>query len=142
MFLSDDDVYSITHVLFYLSDFAARRIIFLDGRTVDSIHDILCHLIGVYIRARNWDLTAELLAAEACLGKGSRYSAAGWSTLATVQQRDGRMDGPYLTKLAEDARGSEQMFDACYHTTLVSALAGAVCTAAVAGSPRRHVGAH
>ena len=126
MFLSDDDVYSITHALFYVSDFAARSIDFLSPQEVEHIHEAVTHLLGVYIRRKNWDLAAELLAAEKCLGRTSRHSVMGWRLLMEAQQADGRMDGPYLKKLADKERDAERLFDACYHTTLVSALAGVV----------------
>jgi len=126
MFLSDDDVYGITHALFYVSDFAARSIDFLSPQEVEHIHEAVTHLLGVYIRRKNWDLAAELLAAEKCLGRTSRHSVMGWRLLMEAQQADGRMDGPYLKKLADNERDAEHLFDACYHTTLVSALAGVV----------------
>jgi len=126
MFLSDDDVYSITHVLFYLSDFSATKIDFLAEREIERIHETVVHLLGVYIRRKNWDLAAELLAAEKCLRRTSRHSAMGWRLLMQAQGTDGRMDGPYLGKLADHQRDADHLFDACYHTTLVTALAGAI----------------
>ena len=126
MFLSDNDVYSITHALFYVSDFSAHNVDFLTPQEIAYVHDVVTHLLGVYIRRKNWDLAAELLAAEKCLGRISRHSVMGWRLLLEAQHADGRIDGPYLGQLADDKRDAEHLFDACYHTTLVSALAGMV----------------
>ena len=126
LFLSDEDVYSITHVLFYVSDFSARKIEFLAPQEIDYVHDAVCHLVGVYLRRKNWDLVGELLMAERCLRKTSRFSVMAWRHLMEAQHPDGRMDGPYLEKLADHERDEEHLFETCYHTTLVSALASAV----------------
>jgi hypothetical protein len=127
--LSDDDVYSITHVLFYLSDFSAQKIEFLLPSEIDGIHHLISHLLGVFIRRRNWDLTAELLAAERCLARISRRSIIGWRHLVQAQFGDGRMEGPQMEKLDADVGDPEKIFSACYHTTLVSALAGGLSVA-------------
>src|SRR5262249_17131349 len=74
MFLFDNDVYSITHVLFYLTDFSARELSFPAARDAQRIHEQVCHLLGVHIRRENWDLVGELLMAERCLRRTSRYS--------------------------------------------------------------------
>lgn len=120
--------YSITHALLYASDFSARPLDFLAQEEVQRVHEAVVHLLGVYLRRKNWDLAAELLAAERCLGRVSRHSLMGWRHLLAAQQADGRMDGPQLERLADGERDAERLFDACYHTTLVAALAGAVWT--------------
>ncbi len=127
VFLSDDDVYSITHTLFYTTDFASHRIEFLSAHDIDRIKQMLSSLLGLYIRRQNLDLVGELLAAERCLGIISRYSVIGWQTIADAQHLDGRVDGPQLRNDEKASQEAARLFDCCYHTTLVAALAGALC---------------
>jgi hypothetical protein len=126
MFLSNNDIYSITHALFYVTDFAVQKIGFLGALDIGVIHSTICHLLGVCIRRENWDLTAELLVAEKCLGRTSRYSVIGWRYLWESQETDGRVEGPQSAHPANEVRDGESVFEACYHTTLVAAIAGAV----------------
>lgn len=126
MFLSDSDVYSLTHTVFYLTDFGARKIEFLLTSEAERVHNTISCLLGVYLRQQNWDIAAELLLAEKCIGRTSRYSVVAWKRLMAAQLPDGRFEGPQLDASANRSSDPKQVFEDSYHTTLVCALTGAV----------------
>ena len=55
------DAYSVTHTLFYLSDFGARSIDAIPQRELPYVRWILQVLLGQYLLLKDWDLVAELL---------------------------------------------------------------------------------
>ena len=58
VFLSDSDVYAITHTLFYLSDFSWTDVDCLSPQDVEYAHYAIAHLLGVYVRRKHCDLVA------------------------------------------------------------------------------------
>lgn len=132
IYATNFDAYCITHILFYLSDFSFRPILGIPKGRIDDVAWMVEHLLGMYIRVENWDLVAELLLACHCIGRtDSNLWSFGWEALRDAQWDDGMVPGPYYdARSAEELRGVKKrqyFFDHCYHTTLVTTLAGALC---------------
>jgi Domain of unknown function (DUF6895) len=132
IYITDGESYSITHALFYLSDFGSRSIAGLSPSQREHIHWVVEHLLGMYICAGNWDLVSELMVSYQCLGQTtSDIYALGWQSLIDAQWPCGAIPGPYyIAQKADNLTGVQRrkyVFEKCYHTTLVTALAGALC---------------
>lgn len=123
--LIEQDVYSITHTIFYLTDFGLRYspLIAKQEGTVVMLEE----LIARAIEARNPDLVAELILSRDCLrARASESIRRGWLHLDSVQQRDGMIRGAELI-LPEAMSPQEQdefEFMRFYHPTIMTALAG------------------
>jgi hypothetical protein len=128
LYLTDEDVYSITHTLFYLADFGFRRFTAIPDEHLPTVRWLIGTLIGIYLRQRNWDLVAELLLNCRCLHwfPPLIYDCA-WDALLAAQLKDGSVPGPefseeemyQLNELDQRSYG----FKKNYHTTIVSAWA-------------------
>lgn len=133
LYATDEDVYSITHTLFYLGDFGAKPISCLSPAHSDHALWVVEHLLGMYAHSGNWDLVGELLLSCHCLRHTtSDLYTLGWRALMSAQWPDGMVPGPYYDHdTAERLYGQhreEYVFKNCYHTTLVASLAGALCS--------------
>jgi hypothetical protein len=129
---TENDAYSITHDVFYLSDWGCSPVRGLSpavrrrtSRTVDE-------LLGMHVYARHWDLVGELLLAAHFLGNTrTGFYRCGWHALHDAQEPDGAVPGPTYDAGEVEARAEEQrrtyLFTECYHPTLVAALVGALC---------------
>jgi hypothetical protein len=129
IYLTDEDVYAITHTLFYLSDFGARAPEAIPQEELPSVRRLVALLLGVYLRSKNWDLVAEILICCQCLDMRPKVVfETAWGDLMAAQQTDGMVHGPYFSAdKMQQLSGSEQRIynlKQNYHTTLVSALAG------------------
>lgn len=126
------DAYSVTHALFYSSDFGACEVRGASPSHISRTSYTVEMLLGMYIREGNWDLVAELLLSSYCLRKtSSLIYGEGWKRLIAAQQQSGALPGPDYSgakerELSNVAREA-YVFETSYHTTLVSALAGALC---------------
>ncbi|MDF3291547.1 DUF6895 family protein [Streptomyces silvisoli] len=124
--LTDRDIYAITHTIFYATDFGLRvprwPCGFDPGEAVELLEALL-----VLTRVRgNADLVGELLCCLRCLGvRDSEEADRAWDFLASVQEVDGRVDGPRGVVHPKLADGDEeyQCWATGYHTTIVAALA-------------------
>jgi hypothetical protein len=131
IYLNDAEAYSITHILFYLGDFGNRRIEDVSGipkRLVHRARYLVNCLLGIYIRARDWDLVGELLIASRCVRSvSSSWYRLGWECLRNAQLLSGAIPGPsYSPTEAQkptDAAKPTYDFRHCYHSTLVAAVA-------------------
>lgn len=133
--LADSDVYCLTHVLYYLSDYGARPLPALPASDRESAAWAVRQLLGLAARDRNCDLTAELLLCWPCLGMAAdRYYTLGWRMLAGAQEPDGCLAGPWhdLGRAAALRGPAKQryMFKHCYHTVMITLHAAAACAAA------------
>ncbi|MFD9976545.1 DUF6895 family protein [Streptomyces sp. NPDC059017] len=125
--LADRDVYAITHTIFYVTDFGLREPVwpreFHPGEAVELLEALL-----VLAEARtNADLVGELLCCLYCLGVGeSRATERAWAFLESVQEDNGRVNGPEgVLHPGTDAGDSDfRHWAEGYHTTIVAALAG------------------
>jgi hypothetical protein len=126
LFLTDDDIYAVTHTVFYATDFGANPTYVWSSNEIENIRALLEPLIALYIRRKNLDILGELIMAERCLGSLSNSSIWGLDLLSTSQHQEGHIDGPYRKSTYASAEIGPQIFRECYHTTLVAALMGAV----------------
>jgi hypothetical protein len=130
MYLTDNDAYSITHTLFYLSDFGSRPLGTILKEELPQIRWMVGMLMGIYLRLKNWDLVAEFLICCRCLhwSPPCIFDAA-WEALLDAQLPDGSVPGPLFSKrklseIDDESKRKDYCLGQNYHTTLVSALAG------------------
>ena len=127
LFLQEIDVYSITHIIFYLSDFGFKTKINLSNRQLMSIRWIIGTLIGLYLFKKNWDILAELLLCCYCLRwfPSPLYHDA-LQNLLNAQRADGAIPGPDFIEKDADEMDHDKLkryvFEKNYHTTLISAI--------------------
>jgi hypothetical protein len=123
LFLDENAVYAITHVVMFLYGFGLRRT--EASLETEAVREMLSSLLVVSCQERHWDLLAELLLCWDCIAFAPTpvYERA-WRALLGAQKEDGAMPGP------ESALVDGQPVNGCfahhYHTTLVSILAGAL----------------
>jgi hypothetical protein len=132
IYITDLDAYSITHTLFYCADFGAHTVGGVPLRRLRHGHNTVKTLLGMYTIRPNWDLVAELLVSCHCLQEtSSMIYALAWKALTQAQWESGAVPGPFHDRDKEralpDHEKQDYIFRQCYHTTLVAALAGALC---------------
>jgi hypothetical protein len=123
-YLDLESAYSVTHTLFYLTDFGGRPLM-LPDRDTRYIRRLVGALLVHYVRAGNWDVLGELLMLVPSVG-GCNSAIYGLAAEAFARAR--RADGalPANTSAATavlEASESERddlCFQHCYHTTLVA----------------------
>jgi hypothetical protein len=123
-FMTDTDMYTVTHVVMYLTDMGHRPASVLVPEAEDYLRWLVRVLLGVCVMDADLDLTGELLMCAGALDMGSTATTRlAWRTLIQNQQDDGSIPGRHfslgeLTALPGDAH-SHYVFSRCYHTTLV-----------------------
>ena len=132
LYMTDRDIYSVTHVLFFLSDFGWRPLTMISPSQLEQICRKVEQRLKMCIQRKNWDLVGELLICYHCLGENtSMLYRAGWQALIDAQWESGAVPGPNYKQMKsenfEDSKQQEYVFQQCYHTTLVAALGGALC---------------
>jgi hypothetical protein len=92
--LTTDDIYAITHVIFFVTDFG-RVSGYFSPPDMDYLRMALPRLLRYCLRKGNWDLTAELMIClqAADLTDVPEYRRA-LELLVTVQEDDGSFAGP------------------------------------------------
>ena len=128
---SSFDAYSVTHTLFYLTDWGAEPATAIPASHRPRARWLVEQMLGMTIRRGDWDLAGEFLLSCHCLGiTDSPLYAVGWQALDGAQWPDGAMPGPGYNpaKAAEQDEPSlaTYLFDECCHTTLVAAFAGGI----------------
>ena len=129
---TEHDAYSITHDVFYLSDWGCSPVRGLSATALRRTTQTVDDLLGMYVYAHHWDLVGELLLAAQFLGDaGSDFWSCGRRALADAQLADGAVPGPaYVASEADALEENERrdyVFKECYHPTLVAALVGGLC---------------
>ncbi|QLH23608.1 hypothetical protein [Streptomyces sp. Rer75] len=124
IYISRAEAYVLTHVIFYAADLGHRPAQGISEDERERLGKLVERLLGMYIAARDWDLTAELILSARCLRSPSAFDDLGWECLASAQRADGAVPGLRARLEEGDAPDVELEASACYHTTLVSALAG------------------
>jgi hypothetical protein len=126
--LKDDDVYAVTHALFYVTDFGMCAAEWPSTFDVADAAGLVATLTRRSQSLGNADLTAELIASSLCLGVvASPEMDSAWRFLQNAQQPDGRIEGP--AGFVDEARAEElggpayRDWITSYHTTMVVALA-------------------
>ncbi|MFG2209682.1 DUF6895 family protein [Streptomyces sp. NPDC048638] len=128
--LTGSEIYAWTHVLFYVTDFGARRPL-LDPAELARLRETVRVLLAVHLARGSLDLVAELLLCAAALGYGPDTPVRdGWSALFRARRPDGAVPSPVhrpgvLAGLTGD-KATAYLFGTCYHTTLATALAAVV----------------
>jgi hypothetical protein len=130
-YLNRDDAYSITHTIFYLTDFGNRPLPF-DDYEKTRIKEIVEALLIHYWRTSYWDLVGELLINLECLKMTNSICYTGSSNaFQRAWLEDGAVPPHPIESEADsgDATSNDKRSDAAvasfwrhYHTTLVGAL--------------------
>jgi hypothetical protein len=131
-YVTNIDVYRITHLLFYCADFGSRE---PEGLSLHSKRYgvwVVDKLLAMYLNRGDWDLVSELLLSTKCLRSVQTANfSLGWRALMAAQGESGMLPGPYFKRDKAEgmsrADGDNYCFEKCYHTTIVAALAGALC---------------
>jgi len=130
--LEPSDIYAITHTVFYVTDFGRRPERALSRSERLRLIRITDELQERMIRARHWDLVAELVLTRRCLAGGATLADhAAWEALARAQAEEGHfLSATIRHRLERACSGAherrELLFLAGYHTCLVVILAGAL----------------
>jgi hypothetical protein len=123
--LNLNDVYDITHIIFYLSDFGFRKFTEISARQLSKIHWIIASLTGLYLRDQDWDILAELLTCNYCL-RSCQYPIyeVAWNNLLNAQRVDGSIPGLLRSEELEmKSKSWNKNFTQNYHATIVTAIA-------------------
>ncbi|MFG2445264.1 DUF6895 family protein [Nocardia fluminea] len=125
LYLRDDEVYALTHVMFYATDFAADPM-----RIELGLVDTIRTLLGAYLAAGDMDLAGELLLCLLAIAPNDcPITAHGWSTLGRRKLADGAVPGPLFDLTRWSGLHGEVAeafaFGTCHHTTMVAAMAAA-----------------
>lgn len=130
---TNHNAYSITHTLFYVTDWGARPAFTIIPRSHRKrAAGLVEQMLGMALRRNDWDLAAEFLLSWYCLGvtDAPLYNL-GWQALVDAQWTNGVMPGPsYNPQRAaehDEETAASYVFDTCCHTTLVAAFAGGIC---------------
>lgn len=126
VYLSDQDVYHITHSIFYLTDFGLSSFPFGFAET-KRVGLLVQGLILHYCRRKHWDILGELLINAVGLGlRGDEIYSASARRFLESGRRGAFMPGPALSprrrvaaKISPSA-ARKRYFATHYHTTLVS----------------------
>jgi hypothetical protein len=134
IYVTDFDAYSLTHTLFYCSDFGNREVTGASPEQIRCVSRTIEALLGMYTVRGNWDLVAELLLCCHCVKKtSSLLYAVTLEELIKAQWDSGVVPGPNYNpekqRVLPDDEKQNYVFEECYHTTLVSGLVGALCPA-------------
>ncbi|HEX2300628.1 MAG TPA: hypothetical protein VHH34_19340 [Pseudonocardiaceae bacterium] len=127
LFFSDDEVYALTHVVFYLTDFGARSSGLAPGEQ-QRVAELVLTLLVACLARDDFDLAGELLLCAEVLGAGGhRLVEHGWQRLAGTCRADGAVPSPLHDPGILSAVGGEKqrayVFGTCFHTTMVAAMA-------------------
>ncbi|HEX8811572.1 MAG TPA: hypothetical protein VF742_06230 [Terracidiphilus sp.] len=117
VYFSAPEVYSVTHTLFYLTDIVGPAKISISDRqrAISVVEPLLLH----YWRKPDWDLTSELLLNLIALDRfETSLFCAAFRAIQENWRTDGILPGPSFADLAPDP-SRRDIFDHCYHTTLV-----------------------
>ena len=136
-YLDRDDAYSITHTLFYLTDFGNRPLPLPDSEQT-RINEIIEALLVHYWRTSYWDLVGELLINLECLNMGKSVCYTGsanafqqaWLKNGAVpphpiESKPDHVDPTNNEKGADEDKSADErtkFFWRHYHTTLVGVL--------------------
>ncbi|WP_070198578.1 DUF6895 family protein [Streptomyces oceani] len=126
--------YALTHHVFHLTNWGA-----LPEQLPPEVRDHLALWLPAWldccVAGRHWDLTGELLAVAAILPPphaGAVPIAEAWEAYAAAQDADGayaELGTPPSAETGQSDHDEERVFRACYHATVVAALAAVLAAA-------------
>jgi hypothetical protein len=121
IYFSTEEVYSVTHTVIYLTDFAQNIRSLGEGQKLGP-REIVATLLLHCRRKQDWDLSSELLLNMVGLGAiDTPLFAACLQAVLEAWRSDGALPGPGFPSLPPDPT-RRQFFQRCYHTTLVGSL--------------------
>lgn len=118
------DAYEVSHTLFHLTDFGAHGHGLPDHER-NRVFVILEDLIDHFVEVEHWDLTAELVLSQFCLGwdpTRTRSGAAAIRSLLDVQTTGGAIPGRSAAQRLPETAEPLLFFRRAFHTTLVTAM--------------------
>lgn len=126
--------YAVTHSSFYLSDFGRTGPGLPEDARADAV-ELVRRMLEHCVRHDWWDLAAELVMTQVCLGTEplrTPWGVAAVECLARAQRPDGAIPGRSAATRATAAEPAGAFFEKAYHTTLVTALMSLVVSSAAA----------
>jgi len=126
--LRHSDIYTITHLIFYLTHFGGKSGHPLTAEQ-ERLSAILERLTERLLAERHLDLVAELVICHACLGLAESRTEEAWRLLACAQDQSGAFGAVAMRDeiLAADLPAEAYAYDIWlrhYHVCLVTVLAG------------------
>jgi hypothetical protein len=116
VFLSQTDLYIVTHTAFYVTDYGFRPAFVLSPRQRAAALDFVSAALQLVLEQKNWDACSELLLARECLrAPRDPPSPQAWKALLSVQDEDGSFRTPKSSYMVHPV--------STFHTTLVAAIA-------------------
>jgi hypothetical protein len=121
------DLYSLTHSVFYLSDFGFDTVKSLTEEQTSTLLWTISALLGIRMTSKDLDLSSEFLLCCQCLKKfPDPVFWLAWNQLLSGQEIDGSIRGPLFDEkkfqeIGPDHRG-KYYFEENYHTTFVAAI--------------------
>lgn len=135
--VAGQEAYALAHASFYVSDYGFAR----PGRLPPRSREQAVRLVGGALddaaRADRWDLAAELVAAQFCLGGDPVSSPSGQRgirCLARAQHSNGAIPGMSPATRAAAGATPAEFFRQAYHPTLVTAIMSLIISPAPATS--------
>lgn len=116
--------YEISHTLFHITDFG-RHDHGLPDHERDRALGIVDELTDHFVDVEHWDLTAELVLAQFCLGAdpaATRSGAAAIRCLLDAQTPGGAIPGRFAGQRLPETAEPLTFFRRAFHTTLVTAI--------------------
>ncbi len=129
------EAYRITHTLFHITDFGQRRMELTEAERLRAL-TLVDRMTDYFISIGYWDLIAELMLSQHCLGQDptrTRSGVAGVKALLAVQTADGRIPARYVEQRPPETLPPVSLFRYAYHTTLVTALVSMISLAPLGG---------
>ncbi len=115
-----EDIYDMTHTLFYITDFGRFVPQYISKSEEEKITGFLKALMIIMADLKNWDLVSELIISCHCLGVSEDDSInSSWNLLENVQHSSGYIPGWGFKESCDD----HTTFWRCYHPTLVTIMA-------------------
>lgn len=127
VYVTEKDAYQVTHMILFLSDMGSHPVLDLTFAERTRAEDEIEELLGLYVAAGHWDLTAELLLCRLALSRpDSRLAGLARTSLLAAQLPDGVVPGSGFDAELSAGLGAREralyVFTRCRHTTLAAVL--------------------
>lgn len=125
-FLSTHDKYALSHLLFFLGDFGARKEFFLRQPDYDLLSNYIDEVTASCLIDEDWDLLGEFLIGYECIGESkSQMRDYAWEQYLAHQKPGGEIEAPprVLKKYMTSEHSMKRNFELYYHQTLIGIIA-------------------